>query len=335
MIMKDMLLEFFSGFEFVDTEKSLFDKLDHFMTNKFKSSSLSVYSIPKKAKDKVRGIDTCRKIWINENDLPRKMVLETVMEQIYHHLDDDKFWFEHKDLSRFYYPFIMGTYKGQIFWGIFSRSEELDPILMNHFVRFIDRQFFLLRKIEQYSRVEALVYVDDVTGLYNQRKLFKDLDQAILRFDKYKEPFSVLFIDLDHFKLVNDGHGHLIGTKLLEDVAHLLKRQLRENDLIYRYGGDEFVAILPEANSSNGKMVGERVLSSILGHDFHYQDRINGQSKKFKLSASIGVAGYPEDATQREDIVNIADRMMYEAKEAGRGKVFQTKDIFYKKAGQS
>ena len=101
--------------------------------------------------------------------------------------------------------------------------------------------------------MSSLAHTDDVTGLYNQRKLLRDLDQKIVHTLQTDGYFSLIFLDIDNFKNVNDGHGHIIGTKLLVQVAGVIRKVIRDTDYIYRYGGDEFVIILPEVERQNAK----------------------------------------------------------------------------------
>jgi diguanylate cyclase (GGDEF)-like protein len=165
-----------------------------------------------------------------------------------------------------------------------------------------------------------------MTSQVSTIKLYKDLSSLVEKFQREKDPFCVLFIDIDHFKKVNDNYGHLIGTRLLENVAKDIKSLLRESDFSYRYGGDEFVIILVDSDGQAGKIVGERILAKIRMMDYSVDTR--DVSKTIKLSVSIGVAEFPTDAKNAEDVLVIADRMMYEAKESGRGLVFNTQDVF-------
>jgi len=182
-------------------------------------------------------------------------------------------------------------------------------------------------RLKKLREENALVDVDDVTGLFNSRRLGKDVAEAIERYKQTGETFAILFVDIDHFKRVNDGHGHLIGTKLLSDMARVLKFVLRKTDYLYRYGGDEFVIIVRGENTENAKMVGERALKTvkekIFGGGFE-----NERSTKFRLSVSIGIASYPEDASSSEEVMALADQMMYQAKSEGRGKVCLAKSLF-------
>ena len=125
-----------------------------------------------------------------------------------------------------------------------------------------------------------LAYRDDVTGLYNQRKLHKDLDESVRNFHDYDSRFYVFFLDIDHFKDINDNYGHLMGTKILLRIAELLKDVLRENDLVYRYGGDEFVIIIPDVDHELALGIGRRILVALEGQRFGIAN--------FRLSVSIG-----------------------------------------------
>ena len=122
----------------------------------------------------------------------------------------------------------------------------------------------------------------------------------------------------------------MIGTKLLENVAIDIKGLLRETDSMYRYGGDEFVVILSGANSAAGKLVGERILFKIKSKSYEFEQKEKDilKNTKMNLSVSIGVSEFPTDAKNSEEVLAIADRMMYEAKESGRGVVFNTQDVF-------
>lgn len=206
---------------------------------------------------------------------------------------------------------------------------EFNDSISNEFISLLSTFFHKCcvgeEKYNEIRRVENLVYVDDVTGLFNQRKLLIDIEKSIEHYAKHKESFSVLFMDIDHFKKVNDSHGHMVGTKALELMGKFLKDAFRENDLLYRYGGDEFVAIIPHIDKDSALSLANRVLNSIKKYKFALN--LNDNDLELSLSVSIGVALYPEDANSRQDILSIADTMMYQAKESGRGKVCLTKDL--------
>lgn len=235
-------------------------------------------------------------------------------------------FFKLKNQNCFFYFLNLGLKKNQFYFAVFSSLDEIQELALEQISLFSISHLRNVEKIQDLHRNQELIHIDDVTGLYNQRKLYKDINQSVDKFSSEKEPFCVLFIDIDHFKRVNDSYGHLIGTKLLENVAQDIKNLLRDSDSCYRYGGDEFVIILGNSDEKAGKIVGERILKKIKSRQ--YQIDFVDASKTLKLSVSIGVAGFPQDARSSDEILAIADRMMYEAKESGRGLVFNTQDVF-------
>jgi two-component system cell cycle response regulator len=172
------------------------------------------------------------------------------------------------------------------------------------------------KNIEQYQGVQHLVYVDDATGLYNTRYLNKILDREIAIAQQSKRPFAILFIDADKFKSVNDGHGHLIGTKLLHELGHVLKKLTRDTDTVFRYGGDEFVAVLSPCDLQTAKLVAERVRVAVESRKF-----IESEGLNVRLTVSIGVALFPDHARTKKEIIEAADHAMYAAKKKSRNRV--------------
>jgi diguanylate cyclase (GGDEF)-like protein len=226
----------------------------------------------------------------------------------------------------YYYYLNLGANRSQTYFALFSSSIDIEKSKLEALSQFSIGHLRILQTYNEFIKAQELIHIDDVTGLFNQRKLYKDLKILIEQHEKTQSPFCVLFIDIDHFKKVNDSYGHLIGTKLLEDVAFDIKKLLRDADISYRYGGDEFVIILADSQADSGKIVGERILSQIKSRTYEFGDEEN--LKKLQLSVSIGVAEFPGDARTSDEVLALADRMMYEAKESGRGLVFNTSDIF-------
>ncbi|MFG1501597.1 GGDEF domain-containing protein [Halobacteriovorax sp. XZX-3] len=214
----------------------------------------------------------------------------------------------------------------------FNGSQSLYLVLNGEFPSDIFRQlenyiqskFRSLLQVKELQRLQALAHVDDVTGLYNQRKFKSDIDAAIREYDALERSFSLIFIDIDYFKSINDGHGHLIGTSLLQQVAETIRSTVREDDLCYRYGGDEFVVLAPYSSLEDAKMIGQRILSRVKSTVYKIEAELEintHEDEDVQLSVSIGVANYPTNASGRNEIIGMADRMMYEAKKSGRGKV--------------
>lgn len=217
----------------------------------------------------------------------------------------------------------------QHFFAFCEIERKPEETLLAPMIVYVESMLRQISRQMKLDHLQSLVHMDDVTGLYNQRKLLLDLDACIERYHKIQEPFAVLFVDIDHFKQVNDGHGHIVGTHLLAEVASVLRGVLRDSDLCYRYGGDEFVVIIPGSNGDEGRIIGERILGAIRHKNFEIPDIDQGKEiHRLKLSASIGVAGFPEDARTRDEVLSIADKMMYQAKESGRGQVCRAGELF-------
>jgi len=152
-----------------------------------------------------------------------------------------------------------------------------------------------------------------VTGLFNARHMHAVLDEELTRAQRYALPLSVVFLDLDHFKLVNDRHDHLVGSTLLRDVGQLFQRGLRAVDSAARYGGDEFVLILPNTDKRRAVAVTRRLRRSLKGKRFLHREGLD-----LLVTASFGVATYPEDAKSKEDLLRAADQAMYQVKNSSR-----------------
>jgi diguanylate cyclase (GGDEF)-like protein len=193
--------------------------------------------------------------------------------------------------------------------------------------RFNQDRFDLLLTIADYAaiaienaryveRIKQLTVTDDVTLLYNARFLEQALEQNFRRARRYKTPLSLIFMDLDHFKHVNDTFGHLVGSSLLKEVAVLLKSILRITDIPTRYGGDEFVVILPETGKEEALIVANRIRDALRSKDF---GRDHGLS--YRITASFGVSTYPEDADNKVDLLRLADQAMYWVKEHNRDNI--------------
>ncbi|MBI4850461.1 MAG: sensor domain-containing diguanylate cyclase [Acidobacteria bacterium] len=168
-----------------------------------------------------------------------------------------------------------------------------------------------------FAQVERLGRIDDLTKLYNPRYLYQMLETEVKRARRYKTPLSVIFLDLDGFKAVNDNNGHLCGSAVLVEVANLIIRLVRDTDIVARYGGDEFVIVLPGTPAEQAVIIAERIRQSIGTHGF----KNNGDYKEIYLTASFGVACYPEHASLPLDLIRCADKAMYLAKEYNKNQV--------------
>ena len=192
-----------------------------------------------------------------------------------------------------------------------------DELFGTHFLNLLRGQREHYEAHLERERMRRLALTDEITGLWNQRKLSQDLEEKVA----VQGSFSLLFIDIDFFKNVNDQFGHVHGSQLLIDMAAILRRELRGSDLIYRYGGDEFIVLLPDVGLDSAKHTALRLSGAIKAHDFSVQDR------PYKLSLSVGIATYPEDAQTARALIDFADQMMYMSKKSGRGKVFHVTEV--------
>jgi diguanylate cyclase (GGDEF)-like protein len=161
-----------------------------------------------------------------------------------------------------------------------------------------------------FQRTEQLTITDDLTKLFNSRYLNLYIGREIKRCKRHGIPLSVIFLDLDGFKGVNDAHGHLAGSRTLAEVGAILVEAVRESDILARYGGDEFVVVLPETPPSGALVIAERIRKAIESHHF-----LQDQGLDARISASFGIASYPDHALTPEGLIQKADQAMYRVKE--------------------
>jgi diguanylate cyclase (GGDEF)-like protein len=167
------------------------------------------------------------------------------------------------------------------------------------------------------ARLEALSRTDPLTQLLNRRALHLQLAMEVERVRRYNAPLSVLMIDVDGFKGVNDTYGHHAGDAVLVELSLLLGRAARSVDTVARYGGDEFVIAVPETGETGAMAFAERIRDKIASHQFEI-----GQTSPLRLTVSIGVADFPVPKVETaEDLLECADRALYRAKAAGRNLV--------------
>jgi diguanylate cyclase (GGDEF)-like protein len=164
-----------------------------------------------------------------------------------------------------------------------------------------------------YKQVQELTILDEHTSLYNARFLQRTLEAEVERARRFAHPLSLIFFDLDHFKNVNDTHGHAAGTALLAEVGDLVVGSLRTVDVPVRYGGDEFVVVLPETLKRAAVDVASRLQTALGRYEF-----LRARGLSVHITGSFGVATFPEDAKSAEDLLKMADRSMYEVKSAHR-----------------
>jgi diguanylate cyclase (GGDEF)-like protein len=146
--------------------------------------------------------------------------------------------------------------------------------------------------------------------MYNRGKLDTELSEELARADRYKRPFTILLLDIDYFKLINDNHGHQVGDEVLKDIASIIRNQIRTTDTAGRWGGEEFLILCPETSLEGGKALAEKIRKAIEAHQY----TIDGG-----ITTSLGVTEY-NDRDSMETLVKRADKALYEAKETGRNR---------------
>ncbi len=207
---------------------------------------------------------------------------------------------------------ILGVIELVNFLGKGSFRKDDIPILKN----LADYAAIALENARYVQRIHELTITDDCTSLYNARHLSFVLDAEIYRSTRYGYEFSVIFLDLDHFKLVNDNYGHLVGSKLLWMIGDVVKSHLRMIDYAFRYGGDEFVILLPQTSKENALSVVRRVKDLLNSKVFFTEEGLD-----IKVTASFGVASFPQDGRTRKEILRMADEAMYLVKNTTRNSI--------------
>jgi len=220
---------------------------------------------------------------------------------------------------------VLGTIQGVVSYST-DISESL--LLLQSFMGIIAVTSMILaavmaerRELEQrkQERMLALATTDPVTELPNHRALLAQLDQELERARQYDRDCSLLFLDLDHFKALNDGYGHTAGDAVLCEFAALVRARLRRIDTVGRWGGEEFVAILPELQADEALALAEEVRATVAAHTFSVGGGIH-------LMCSVGMASCPTHAQEREGLLSVADQAMYAAKRFGRNQVRAASD---------
>ena len=171
----------------------------------------------------------------------------------------------------------------------------------------------LQKKNEQ---LQELSIRDQLTGLYNRRYLMERLHEEVARVKRYRYALTLLMMDIDHFKQINDRYGHLQGDRVLQELAQILRASARAVDFVARYGGEEFVMVAPNVDGSGGIILAERIRLAVEQHEFPCHEGV------LRITISIGLASVRgQEVTDETDLLNRADKALYEAKERGRNRV--------------
>lgn len=180
----------------------------------------------------------------------------------------------------------------------------------------LSQQFLLgIKRAILYEGVQALSIIDTLTNVFNRRYYLERFREELERSAKFKYVFSCLMVDIDYFKSFNDRYGHIVGDAILRELSKTIQENMRQIDLLGRYGGEEFSVILSETNKEAASFAAERIRKAI------EEKRIKVYDEELKVTVSIGVSTYPADAKDMKALIDKADTALYRAKQAGRNKV--------------
>ncbi len=192
-----------------------------------------------------------------------------------------------------------------LYKGLESKDKEKFAILAHQFA-------LALRRLKLYKDIETLAITDGLTGVYTRRYFIERFDEEIKRSALRKSSLAFLMIDADHFKKINDQHGHLTGDKVLKEISNIIQENVREIDIVGRFGGEEFCVVLPDTDMGGSRVVAERIRKSA------EQRLIRAYDNTVKVTLSIGIAVYPSDGQLLEEMMDKADWALYRAKSQGR-----------------
>jgi len=194
-----------------------------------------------------------------------------------------------------------------------SQTGAFDDSTLARLQPLADAVALAFENVRLFQKTRELSITDEVTPLHNFRYFHQALERELKLVNRYGSTLSLLFIDLDRFKPINDQYGHLRGSRTLREVGFLIRAAVRETDIPARYGGDEFVVILPQTDGESARILAEKLRHVVEAHTFLQEEGINA-----RLGVSLGLAAYPAEANTKEALIRLADKRMYEDKESRR-----------------
>ncbi|MCS7231202.1 MAG: GGDEF domain-containing protein [Elusimicrobiota bacterium] len=201
--------------------------------------------------------------------------------------------------------------------GIIITEKPLDPKLVLPLKIFANECGVALENAKLFKKVQEMSITDSLTGVFNRRYFEERLPEEIELARRYKSFLSLCILDIDYFKHYNDINGHLAGDKCLKKVAEIISTTLRSGDVVFRYGGEEFVVLLPATDKNGAFIACEKIRKNIETYPFEYREK----QPSGKLTVSIGLSVYPVDATEKITLIKVADENLYRAKSSGKNKV--------------
>jgi len=192
-----------------------------------------------------------------------------------------------------------------LYKGLDPKDKEKFAILAHQFA-------LALRRLKLYKDIETLAITDSLTGVYTRRYFIERFDEEIKRSASRKSTLSFLMIDADHFKMINDQHGHLTGDLVLKEISNIIEENVREIDIVGRFGGEEFCVVLPDTDMEGARVVAERIRKSSA------ERLIKAYDSSLRVTLSIGLSIYPTDGKLLEELMDKADWALYRAKSQGR-----------------